>query len=448
MKPQKTTLQNRDYTHAMHLAIRIKFDSSEFFRTCPPGLYLLPGAGWCDIRQWLDRSPLEEGEKTGMAIPFNKPRIIGEELQNIAAAVALGQLSGDGAYTKRCSEVMEDLTDSRKVLLTHSCTAALEMSVILADVQPGDEVIMPSFNFVSGANAVALRGGVPVFVDVDPLTLNISPEQVESALTERTRAIIAVHYAGVPAEMDSLGEIARQKNLVLIEDAAQAIGSRYRGKLAGGLGDLATFSFHETKNVISGEGGAICINNPSMVERAEIIREKGTNRSRFLRGQVDKYTWVDIGSSYLPGEIISAFLLPQLLAEREIRTSRLEAVNRYRSAFQELESRQGIGLPHCPEWADSNGHMFYLVMRNQTQRDGFIRYMAQHGINTPFHYVPLHSSPAGKRCSRHVGAMENTNRVSQCLVRLPLYLGIEEEIDQVIDRVHKFFECEASEMAR
>ena len=379
-----------------------------------------------------------------MTIAFNKPSIIGEELQNIGEAVAMGQLSGDGAFTKRCSEVMEGLTGSQKVLLTHSCTAALEMSAILAAIEPGDEVVMPSFNFVSGANAVALRGGVPVFVDVDPLTCNISPAEVESALTERTRAIIAIHYAGVPAEMDALGEIARQKNLLLIEDAAQAIGSRYRGKPAGGLGDLATFSFHETKNVISGEGGAICINNPSMVDRAEIIREKGTNRSKFLRGQVDKYTWVDIGSSSLPGEIISAFLLPQLLAEREIRTSRLEAVSRYRSAFEELESRYGIGLPHCPDWSEPNGHMFYLMMRDRVQRDAFISHMAGHGITTPFHYVPLHSSPAGKRLSRHVGSMDNTNRISDCLVRLPLYLGIEEEIDQVISRVHQFFECDAS----
>lgn len=361
-----------------------------------------------------------------MRIDFNRPSLVGGELQNIEAAVALGQLSGDGVYTKRCCEVLQGLADSQKVLLTHSCTAALEMSAILCRLEPLDEVIMPSFNFVSAANAVVLRGGVPVFVDVDPLSFNISPEAAAAAITPRTRAIIAVHYAGVPADMDALHDIARSNDILLIEDAAQALGSKYRGRMAGSLGDLATFSFHETKNIISGEGGAICINDKSLVERAEIIREKGTNRSRFLRGQVDKYTWVDIGSSYLPGELISAFLLPQLLAEREIRQRRLAVVSVYQEAFADLARKEIVQVPSWPEWAEPNGHMFYLVMKDGLQRSAFIAWMAECGINTPFHYVPLHSSPAGRRFSRYAGSMENTNRVSECLVRLPLFLDAEE----------------------
>lgn len=353
--------------------------------------------------------------------PFNRPAFVGHELDYIRDAISRGQLSGDGHYTRLCNAAIERITESHAALLTHSCTAALEMAALLAGIGPGDEVIMPSFTFVSTANAVALRGGIPVFVDIDPETLNIDPSEAMKAVTVNTKAIFAVHYAGMIAEMEALGQIRDAHGLILVEDAAQALGARYKGRAAGSLGDLAAFSFHETKNIVSGEGGALTINRPDLVERAEIIREKGTNRSRFLRGQVDKYTWVDIGSSYLPGELIAAFLLGQLEHIQALNTRRLEICARYHEAFAPYEDSGRVRLPQPQLDRTSNGHMFYFLMRDIADRDAFIAHMRAKGITTPFHYVPLHSAPAGRLHSRHVGALRATDEVSARLVRLPLF---------------------------
>lgn len=318
------------------------------------------------------------------------------------------------------------------------------MCAILCDIGPGDEVIMPSFTFVSTANAVVLRGGTPVFVDIDPVTLNIDPEAVAAAVTARTRAIFAVHYAGFPADMDALADIARANGLLLVEDAAQAFGSTYRGRLAGSLGDLAAFSFHETKNIISGEGGAITINRPDMIERAEIIREKGTNRSKFFRGQVDKYTWVDVGSSYLPGELIAAFLLAQLEKESDIRARRVQMFNIYCSAFEALARDGRIRLPASPEGCEGNGHMFYVLMESLAARTAFIAKMKSQGITTPFHYVPLHSSPAGRRFGRVHGSMAVTDRISDTLVRLPLFYSLGSDIERVVEAAQEILSSPCS----
>ncbi|UWQ19673.1 dTDP-4-amino-4,6-dideoxygalactose transaminase [Jannaschia sp. M317] len=366
-------------------------------------------------------------------IPFNAPSIVGDELAYISDAIARGQLSGDGHYTKLCNKLIEAQTGSPKALLTHSCTAALEMAAILCDLAPGDEVIMPSFTFVSTANAVALRGAIPVFVDIDPDTLNISPAAAEAAITDKTRAIFAVHYAGVPAEMDALRELTDAHGLMLIEDAAQALGSTYHGRPCGSLGDAAAFSFHETKNLISGEGGALTINREDLAARAEIIREKGTNRSRFLRGQVDKYTWVDIGSSFLPGELVAAFLYGQLENTAQVNNVRLAAFDSYNAAFADLEQSERLRRPIIPQHAASNGHMFYLMLRDIADRDSFIAHMRDHGIATPFHYVPLHSSPGGETYGRVAGSLEVTDDTSARLVRLPVYYSVGDKIDRVIE---------------
>lgn len=368
-----------------------------------------------------------------MQIPFNKPSIVGDELRNIATAVERGQLSGDGRFTQSCNQRIVAMTGAKAVLLTHSCTAALEMAAILCDLTTGDEVIMPSFTFVSTANAVALRGAIPVFVDIDPATLNLDPDAVARAVTARTKAIFAVHYAGFPADMDRLAEIARAHGLFLVEDAAQALGSTWNGRPAGSLGDMAAFSFHETKNIISGEGGALTLMRADLIERAEIIREKGTNRSRFLRGQVDKYTWVDIGSSFLPGELIASFLDAQLERAGDIRTRRLALFERYFAAFADLEDAGRITMPHEPAGATGNGHMFYLLLRDIDDRDGFIAHMRAAGIVTPFHYVPLHSSPAGQRYGRVSGSLDATDSISARLVRLPMFWALaENDIGRVI----------------
>lgn len=373
-----------------------------------------------------------------MSIPFNKPTLIGNEVRFIRDAIRRGQLSGDGHYTRLCNASIEALTRSQKALVTHSCTAALEMAAILCDLAPGDEVILPSFTFVSTANAVVLRGATPVFVDIDPRTLNIDPALVEAAVTPRTKAIFAVHYAGFPADMDALSRIARANGLILVEDAAQALGSTYKGRSAGSLGDLGAFSFHETKNVISGEGGALTINRPDLIQRAEIIREKGTDRSRFLRGQVDKYTWVDVGSSYLPGELIASYLCAQLEMEPLIRQRRLSVFDRYMEAFAPLAAEGRVGLPVVPEHCTGNGHMFYLLMPSLEERERFIAYTRVKEIITPFHYVPLHSSPAGQRFGRTAGPMTETNRVSATLVRLPLFFDLGSAVEDVIDQVQDF----------
>lgn len=370
-----------------------------------------------------------------LTIPFNRPSILGRELGNVKAAVDLGQLSGDGTFTRACNHRIVEMTGSKAALLTHSCTAALEMAALLCDLMPGDEVIMPSFTFVSTANAVALRGAVPVFVDIDPDTLNIDPKATARAVTGRTKAIFAVHYAGFPAAMDCLAEIARANGLLLVEDAAQALGSTLYGRPAGSLGDMAAFSFHETKNIVSGEGGALTLMRADLIERAEIIREKGTNRSRFLRGQVDKYTWVDLGSSFLPGELIAAFLEAQLAEADAIRARRLSIFDHYSAGFADLEATGRVRLPHAPAGVVGNGHMFYLLLRDFDDRDGFIAHMLDAGIMTPFHYVPLHSAPAGLRYGRADGDLAVTDSVSSRLVRLPMFWALDDtSVDRVISK--------------
>ena len=368
-------------------------------------------------------------------IPFNKPYLTYNELHFIADAHTRGQLAGDGYYTKLCSDWLEQRTGCSKALLTHSCTAALEMAAILADIQPGDEVIMPSYTFVSTANAFVLRGGIPVFVDIRLDTLNIDETLIEAAITEKTKAIVPVHYAGVACEMDVIMDIANRHKLLVIEDAAQGVLASYKGKALGSIGHLGCYSFHETKNIISGEGGALLINEPTLVERAEIVREKGTNRSKFFRGQVDKYTWVDVGSSYLPGEIIAAFLWAQMQEADAITSQRLAIWNRYHTAFEPLEQVGRLRRPIIPDECEHNAHVYYLLLLNLADRTAFINEMKQQGINCVFHYVPLHSSPAGKKYGRVCGDISITNQSENCLVRLPLWMGLENESQQTVTKV-------------
>lgn len=372
-------------------------------------------------------------------IPFNKPYLTGRELHFVAEAHANGQLAGDGAFTRRCSAWLEQRTGCNQALLTHSCTAALEMAALLADIEPGDEVIMPSYTFVSTANAFVLRGGVPVFVDIRPDTLNIDETLIEAAIGPRTKAVVPVHYAGVACEMDPIGEIAARHRLMVIEDAAQAVLSSYKGKPLGSFGALGCYSFHETKNIISGEGGALLVNTPELAERAEIIREKGTNRSRFFRGQVDKYTWVDVGSSYLPGEVISAFLWAQMQEAEMITARRLELWRNYHLGFDSLEQAGRLRRPVVPHGCEHNAHMYYLILGGLDERTRFIDFMRQRGISCVFHYVPLHSSPFGQARGRVSGACRQTDDLAERLVRLPLWLGIEAVQDRIIEAVHDFF---------
>jgi dTDP-4-amino-4,6-dideoxygalactose transaminase len=362
----------------------------------------------------------------------------GRELGYIGEAHANGHLSGDGPFTRRCHAWLEREIGTHKALLTHSCTAALEMTALLLDLVPGDEVIMPSFTFASTANAFVLRGAVPVFVDIRPDTLNIDESLIEAAITPRTRAICVVHYAGVGCEMDAIVAIAGRHRLVVIEDAAQGIMSAYKERPLGSLGELAALSFHETKNIISGEGGALLVNDARFAERAEIIREKGTNRSKFFRGQVDKYTWVDVGSSCLPGEIVAAFLTAQMEDAERITKERLAIWDRYHSAFARLETREHVRRPFIPAHCRHNAHMYYLLLRNLDSRNRFIATLKAADIHPVFHYVPLHSSPAGQRYGRAAGALRVTDQASDCLIRLPLWLG---DMDQrrVIDAVEAFF---------
>jgi dTDP-4-amino-4,6-dideoxygalactose transaminase len=368
-----------------------------------------------------------------MKIPFNKPYMTGRELWLISQAHAAGHLSGDGRFTRQCHEWLQAYTGCRKALLTPSCTAALEMCALLLDLQPGDEVIMPSFTFVSTANAVVLRGAVPVFVDVRQDTFNIDESLIEAAITPRTRAICVVHYAGVGCEMDTIMAIAARHGLAVFEDAAQGIFSTYRGKPLGTFGALGALSFHETTNVISGEGGALLINDPALVERAEVIREKGTNRSQFFRGQVDKYTWVDIGSSYLPGEIIAAFLAAQCEEAEAITTRRLALWDRYHAWAAPLEEQGLLRRPVIPPECVHNAHMYYLLLPSLEARSRFIDVLKQHEIGAVFHYVPLHSSPAGKRLGRTHGSMSVTDDTSDRLVRLPLWVGLDPYLDEVFE---------------
>jgi dTDP-4-amino-4,6-dideoxygalactose transaminase len=362
----------------------------------------------------------------------------GRELDLIAEAHANGHLSGDGSFTRRCHAWLERTTGARKALLTHSCTAALEMAALLLDLEAGDEVIMPSFTFVSTANAFVLRGAVPVFVDIREDTLNIDERLIETAITPRTRAICVVHYAGVACEMDAINAIAKKHGLAVIEDAAQGILSTYRDRPLGTLGALGALSFHETKNLIAGEGGALLVADPRFVERAEIIREKGTNRSQFFRGEVDKYTWVDVGSSYLPSEILAAFLAAQIEEAETITERRLAIWRRYHDAFADLEAAGRLRRPIVPAHCRHNAHMYYLLLRDFDERTRFIHALKEAHIHPVFHYVPLHSAPAGSRFGRAVGDLPVTTRTSECLVRLPFWLP---DMDQprVVDAVLGFF---------
>ncbi len=370
-----------------------------------------------------------------MKIPFNKPHMTGKELWYISQAHAAGHLAGDGEFTRRCSEWLEMRTGSKKALLTHSCTAGLEMAALLSQVGPGDEVIMPSFTFVSTANAFVLRGAKPVFVDVRRDTLNIDETLIRDAITPKTKAIVPVHYAGVGCEMDEIMAIAREHDLLVVEDAAQALMSTYRRRPLGTIGHLGALSFHETKNVISGEGGALLINDHAFTPRAEIVREKGTNRSQFFRGQVDKYTWVDVGSSFLPGELIAAFLWAQMEEAGQITARRLALWNRYHEAFASAEAAGKLRRPIVPAHCEHNAHMYYLLLPNLAARTAFIEQMRSADIHCVFHYVPLHSSPAGLAHGRADGPLPVTDDVSDRLVRLPLWLGLEQHQHGVIETI-------------
>lgn len=370
-----------------------------------------------------------------MKIPFNKPHMTGKELFYIAQANFNGMLAGDGPFTKRCHQWLEERTQTRKALLTHSCTAALEMAAILLNIEPGDEVIMPSYTFVSTANAFVLRGAIPVFVDVRPDTLNIDERLIEAAITPRTKAIVPVHYAGIACEMNTIMDIAARHGLMVVEDAAQGLMSSYQGRALGSIGHLGCLSFHETKNIISGEGGALLINDEKLAARAEIIREKGTNRSQFFRGQVDKYTWCDIGSSFLPGELVAAFLWAQMEAADEITARRLDIWNRYHLAFQPLEQTGLIRRPIVPSTCSHNAHMYYLLLPNLTARTRFIECMRVRHVHTVFHYIPLHSSKFGLTVGRSAGDLPLTVEVSDRLVRLPLWVGLDEYLQTVVDAV-------------
>jgi len=374
-------------------------------------------------------------------IPFNKPFIAGKELFYIAQAVIENNhTAGDGPFTKKCQAWLEERLGCRKVLLTHSCTAALEMSAILADIEPGDEIIMPSYTFVSTASSFVLRGGVPVFIDIRPDTLNINENMIEAALTARTRAILPVHYAGISCEMDIIMDIAGRHNLFVIEDAAQGIMSTYKGRPLGSIGHFGACSFHETKNIISGEGGALLINDEKFVERAEIIREKGTNRSKFFRGQVDKYTWVDIGSSYLPSDIIAAFLYAQMENADQIIAKRNLLYALYMEDLRPLDEKGYIQLPFILNDCCSNGHIFYIITRSLKERTELAQFLKDQDIMAVFHYVPLHSSPAGKLYGRTNGTLEVTERVSDCLLRLPLYYEMrDDDVHSVTGKIRNFY---------
>ncbi len=374
-------------------------------------------------------------------IPFNRPYIAGKELYYIAQAVIDNKrISGDGPFTQKCQAWLEKTLGAKKALLTHSCTAALEMSALLCNIGPGDEVIMPSFTFVSTANAFVLRGGVPVFVDIREDTLNIDERLVESAVTERTKAVVPVHYAGTPCDMDVIMGIARKKGLRVIEDAAQGHLSTHRNRYLGTIGDLGCLSFHETKNIISGEGGALLINDPEMAARAEMIWEKGTNRKRFFRGEVDKYTWVDIGSSYLPGEIIAAFLYAQLEMAQTIIAARCRIFELYMTGLKELEARGVVRLPAIDVQGTCNGHIMYIITGSLDERTRLMEYLQERSIKAVFHYVPLHSSPMGKKCCRAHGNLTHTDGISERLLRLPLYYEMsDDEVERVVEAVEEFY---------
>ena len=357
-------------------------------------------------------------------IQFNRPFMTGKELYYIAEAKFGNMLAGDGPFTKRCHEWLERKSGCDKALLTHSCTAALEMAALLLDIKPGDEVIMPSYTFVSTANAFVLRGGVPVFVDIREDTLNLDERLIEAAITPRTRAIVPVHYAGVACEMDAIMTLANRHGLKVVEDAAQGVMASYKGRMLGSIGDLGAYSFHETKNVISGEGGALLVNDPALATRAEIIREKGTDRSRFFRGEVDKYTWQEVGSSFLPGELIAAFLWAQLEEAQSITNERLAIWGRYHELLAPFEQKGLLRRPIVPADCQHNAHMYYVLLAPEIDRQYVLSELKKNDIYSVFHYVPLHSSPAGQRYGRAHGELEVTVKQSERLVRLPLWVGL------------------------
>ena len=369
-----------------------------------------------------------------MKIDFNRPTPAGKELDYIREAIANAHTAGDGIFTRRCHAWLEARLQVSKALLTHSCTAALEMAALLFDLGPGDEVIMPSFTFVSTANAVALRGAVPVFIDIRLDTLNLDEQLIEQAITPRTKAIFVVHYAGVGCAMDRIMDIAERRGLLVAEDAAQGLLSRYSGRPLGSIGHVAALSFHETKNVISGEGGALLVNDARFGHRAEIIREKGTNRTSFLKGEVDKYTWVDIGSSYLPSELTAAFLLAQLENADRLLIERRALWTRYHDGFAALESRGRFRRPIVPAECEHNAHIYHLLLPDRSARDALVRELKANGIHAPFHYIPLHNSPAGVRFGRTSGTLTCTEDVAGRIVRLPLWYGMTDEPDRVHSR--------------
>lgn len=373
-------------------------------------------------------------------ISFNVPPYCGKEEEYVMQAIKSHKISGDGEFTKKCSKWIEQKTGTERALLTTSCTHATEMAALLADIQPGDEVIMPSYTFVSTADAFVLRGAKIVFVDIRPDTMNIDETKIEAAITKRTKAIVPVHYAGVACEMDTIMDIARRQNLFVIEDAAQGVMSTYKGKALGTIGDYGCYSFHETKNYSMGEGGALLIKNADMIENAEILREKGTNRSKFFRGQIDKYTWVNFGSSYLPSELNAAYLWAELEIADKINEDRQRTWSLYYNGLKDLSEQERISIPVVPAECIHNAHMFYIKVKDLEERTRFISYMKEREIDCVFHYVPLHSAPAGRKFGRFNGEDKYTTKESERLVRLPMYYGMrKEDAGRVIDTIRKFY---------
>ena len=373
-------------------------------------------------------------------INFNVPPFTGKEMDYIKVAVENQKICGDGQFTKKCNAWIEERTKTAKCLLTTSCTHATEMAALLADIKPGDEVIMPSYTFVSTADAFVLRGAIAVFVDIRPDTMNMDETKIEAAITDKTKAIVPVHYAGVSCEMDTIMDIAKRHNLLVIEDAAQGVMASYKGKALGTIGDYGCFSFHETKNYSMGEGGALLIQDPAMVEAAEIIREKGTNRSKFFRGQIDKYTWVNYGSSYLPSDMNAAYLYAQLEMADEINDARLHSWNRYYEGLKDLAEAGKIELPVIPEGCVHNAHMFYIKAKDLEERTALISYLKANEILAVFHYIPLHSAPAGLKYGRFHGEDVYTTKESERLCRLPMYYGLTDvQIDYIISKVKAFY---------
>lgn len=373
-------------------------------------------------------------------ISFNVPPVTGKEIIYMQDAISRNKICGDGYYTKLCNKWIEDTTGIAKALLTTSCTHATELAAILCDIKPGDEVIMPSYTFVSTADAFVLRGAKVVFVDIRPDTMNIDEKLIENAITDKTVAIVPVHYAGVSCEMDTIMEIAGKYNLKVVEDVAQGVMSKYKGKSLGTIGDYGCYSFHETKNYSMGEGGAILIRDAKDSDRAEIVREKGTDRSRFLRGQVDKYTWVAAGSSYLPSDLNAAYLYAQLEVAQQVFDDRMNSWNKYNEAFKYLKDKGVIETPFVPEECEHNAHMYYIKLDNIEERTKFINYMKENDILTVFHYIPLHSAPAGREYGVFAGEDKYTTKESERIVRLPLYYNMGETVDEVISKVYKYFE--------